>query len=49
MRSIVSELHKISYKGMTKTVKFQSDGNIAGSAIFVNQVQNGKIVQLGLE
>ncbi len=46
---IVSELHKISYKGMTKQVKFQSDGNIAGSAIFVNQVQNGKIVQLGLE
>jgi branched-chain amino acid transport system substrate-binding protein len=47
--NIVGELHKISYKGMTKTVKFQSDGNIAGSAIFVNKVENGKIVQLGLE
>jgi DNA-3-methyladenine glycosylase I len=46
---IVAELHKISYKGMTKTVKFQSDGNIAGSAIFVNQVKSGVIVQLGLE
>ncbi|MDE3065572.1 MAG: branched-chain amino acid ABC transporter substrate-binding protein, partial [Acidobacteriota bacterium] len=33
---IVSELHKLAYKGMTKVVKFQSDGNIAGSAIFVN-------------
>jgi len=47
--AIVTELHKISYKGMTKTVKFQTDGNIAGSAIFVNQVKNGVIVQLGLE
>jgi len=46
---IVSALHKLSYKGMTKTVKFQSNGNIAGSAIFVNQVQSGKINQLGLE
>jgi branched-chain amino acid transport system substrate-binding protein len=47
--NIVTELHKISYKGMTKTIKFQSDGNISGSAIFVNQVENGSIVQLGLE
>ena len=46
---IVSALHKLSYKGMTKTVKFQSNGNIAGSAIFVNQVKSGTIVQLGLE
>ena len=46
---IVAELHKLSYKGMTKLVKFQKNGNIAGSAIFVNQVKNGKIVQLGLE
>jgi len=46
---IVTALHKLSYKGMTKLVKFQSDGNIAGSAIFVNQVKSGAIVQLGLE
>jgi branched-chain amino acid transport system substrate-binding protein len=46
---IVSELHKLTFKGMTKLVKFQKNGNIAGSAIFVNQVKNGKIVQLGLE
>ena len=46
---IVSELHKLTFKGMTKVVKFQKDGNIAGSAIFVNKVVNGKIVQLGLE
>jgi branched-chain amino acid transport system substrate-binding protein len=47
--NVVKALHKVSYKGMTKTVKFQANGNIAGSAIFVNQVKNGAIVQLGLE
>jgi branched-chain amino acid transport system substrate-binding protein len=45
----VSALHKLSYKGMTKIVKFQTNGNIAGSAIFVNKVTNGTIKQLGLE
>jgi len=47
--NIVNALHKVSYKGITKTIKFQADGNIAGSAIYVNQVVGGKIVQLGLE
>jgi branched-chain amino acid transport system substrate-binding protein len=47
--ALVAELHKISYKGLTKLIKFQKDGNIAGSAIYVNQVKNGKVVQLGLE
>jgi branched-chain amino acid transport system substrate-binding protein len=46
---IVAALHKLTYVGMTKKIKFQSDGNIAGSAIFVNQVKSGSIVQLGLE
>ncbi|MHB8380559.1 MAG: branched-chain amino acid ABC transporter substrate-binding protein [Acidimicrobiales bacterium] len=46
---LVAELHKITYKGITKTIKFQNDGNIAGAAIYVNQVTNGKVVQLGLE
>ena len=46
---IVSALHKLTYKGLTKVVKFQSNGNIAGSAIFVNKVTSGSIVQLGLE
>jgi branched-chain amino acid transport system substrate-binding protein len=46
---IVAALHKLTYKGMTKVVKFQKNGNIAGSAIFVNQVKSGAIVQLGLE
>jgi branched-chain amino acid transport system substrate-binding protein len=46
---VVASLHKLSYKGMTKLIKFQSDGNIAGAAIYVNQVKSGSIVQLGLE
>jgi branched-chain amino acid transport system substrate-binding protein len=46
---LVAELHKITYKGITKTIHFQKDGNIAGSAIYVNEVKNGKVVQLGLE
>jgi branched-chain amino acid transport system substrate-binding protein len=46
--NLVAELHKISYKGITKTVKFQSDGNIAGNAIYINKVESGKVVQLGL-
>jgi branched-chain amino acid transport system substrate-binding protein len=47
--NIVAELHKISFKGITKTLKFQKNGNISGSAIYVNQVKSGKVVQLGLE
>jgi len=48
-KNTVSGLHKVSWVGLTKTVKFQSNGNIAGSAVYVNQVKSGKIVQLGLE
>ncbi len=47
--NLVAELHKITFKGITKIVHFQKNGNIAGSAIYVNKVENGKIVQLGLE
>jgi branched-chain amino acid transport system substrate-binding protein len=47
--AVVKALHKLVYHGMTKLIKFQSDGNIAGAAIYVNQVKNGTIVQLGLE
>jgi branched-chain amino acid transport system substrate-binding protein len=46
---VVAALHKITYKGTTKTIKFQKDGNISGSAIYVNQVKSGIVVQLGLE
>jgi branched-chain amino acid transport system substrate-binding protein len=47
--NVVTELHKISYVGITKTVSFLPDGNIAGTAIYAYQVKNGKFVELGLE
>ena len=46
---IVAALHTHAYRGITKVVRFQKNGNIAGAAIFVNQIVNGKIKQLGLE
>jgi branched-chain amino acid transport system substrate-binding protein len=46
--NVVNGLHKIVYHGLTKTVSFAPDGNIAGSDIYVNEVENGKLVQLGL-
>jgi branched-chain amino acid transport system substrate-binding protein len=45
--NIVNELHKISYVGITKTVKFKTNGNIYGATIFIYQVKNGKIVEIG--
>ena len=47
--NVVNQLHKTMYVGITKTVSFLPNGNIAGAAIYANQVQNGKLVQLGLE
>jgi branched-chain amino acid transport system substrate-binding protein len=45
---IVSGLHKVSYMGLTKTVHFQPNGNIAGTAVYIYQVKNGKIAVVGL-
>jgi branched-chain amino acid transport system substrate-binding protein len=45
---IVSGLHKITYKGLTKVVHFQPNGNISGAAIDVYVVKNGKINVVGL-
>jgi branched-chain amino acid transport system substrate-binding protein len=39
--NIVTALHKITYKGLTKPVKFASNGNISGSAIYVSKVVCG--------
>jgi branched-chain amino acid transport system substrate-binding protein len=47
-QNIVTGLHKLVFKGLTKTVSFQANGNISGQAIFINQVQHGALVQLGL-
>jgi branched-chain amino acid transport system substrate-binding protein len=36
-----------SYQGLTKTVKFQPDGNVNGTTIYIYQVKNLKIAQIG--
>ena len=45
--AINSYLGSNSYVGITKTLKFQSDGNVTGGTIFMYQVKGGKIVQIG--
>jgi branched-chain amino acid transport system substrate-binding protein len=45
--AINNYLATIDYTGITKTIKFQSDGNIVGSTIYIYQVKNGQIVQIG--
>ncbi|HVB71574.1 MAG TPA: branched-chain amino acid ABC transporter substrate-binding protein [Acidimicrobiales bacterium] len=47
--NVLAQIKKITFKGITKVIKFNSAGDISGSAIFVNKVESGKIVQLGLE
>jgi branched-chain amino acid transport system substrate-binding protein len=46
--AIVTGLTSVDYQGLTKTVKFTTGGNIAGTAVYVNKVENGVIDQLGL-
>ncbi|MCU4183671.1 branched-chain amino acid ABC transporter substrate-binding protein [Acidiferrimicrobium sp. IK] len=36
-----------SWTGITKTLKFQSDGDLVGGTVYVYQVKNGKITQIG--
>ena len=47
-QNVVNGLHKITYHGLTKTVHFESNGNISGTDIYINQVQKGKLLQIGL-
>ena len=43
--AINSYLSSNSYQGLTKTIKFQPNGNISGGTIYVYKVENGQIVQ----
>jgi len=36
-----------SWQGITKTLKFLPDGNVAGGTIYVYKVEGGKLVQIG--
>jgi branched-chain amino acid transport system substrate-binding protein len=46
--NIVKALHGVTYKGITKVVKFQPDGDISGSSVYIYKVVKGKIVVQGL-
>jgi branched-chain amino acid transport system substrate-binding protein len=45
--AINSYLSTIDYQGITKTIKFQPNGNIYGGTIYVYKVESGKLVQIG--
>ena len=47
---VIAGLHAadFSWQGISKTVKFQSNGNYSGSQVFMYKVENGKIKELGL-
>jgi branched-chain amino acid transport system substrate-binding protein len=36
-----------TWPGVTKTIKFLPDGNISGGTIYLYEVENGKLVQIG--
>lgn len=36
-----------SYKGVTKTIRFLPDGNLAGGTVYVYRVEGGRITQVG--
>jgi len=46
---VLAQVKVITFKGITKTIQFNAAGDVKGTAIFVNKVEGGKIVQLGLE
>jgi branched-chain amino acid transport system substrate-binding protein len=47
---VIAALHApgFSYKGVSKTVTFASNGNYGGSAVYMYKVENGTIKELGL-
>jgi branched-chain amino acid transport system substrate-binding protein len=47
-QSVETALKSVDYKGITKEVKFEPNGNISGTAVYIYQVKGGKITSLGL-
>ena len=45
--AMVKALHKVTYQGLTKTVHFLANGNIAGNAVYMYKVKGGAITELG--
>ncbi len=46
--AVVDAYKKVDYTGLTKQIKFTSAGEVAGSAVYLYQVKDGKRVVLGL-
>ena len=44
---VVEAVKAIDYKGITKQIKFESNGEVAGKVIFIYQVKGGKRAVLG--
>ena len=46
---VVDAYGKVDYKGLTKTIAFDSSHEVKGGAVYIYQVKDGKISVLGLE
>lgn len=44
---LVDAIRNVDYKGITKEVKFESNGELASKAVYAYQVKGGKITYLG--
>ncbi|WP_441248052.1 branched-chain amino acid ABC transporter substrate-binding protein [Kitasatospora sp. McL0602] len=44
---VVDGLRTVDYKGLTKEIKFQPNGEVTEKGIFVYEVKNGQIAELG--
>ncbi|NUR25978.1 MAG: branched-chain amino acid ABC transporter substrate-binding protein, partial [Catenulispora sp.] len=45
--AVVNGLRTDDYKGLTKQIKFQPNGEVTEKGIFVYQVKDGKLTELG--
>jgi branched-chain amino acid transport system substrate-binding protein len=45
---VIDAYKKVNYEGLTKTISFNSSGEVSGSAVYMYQVKDGKRVVLGL-
>ncbi|MDQ1631348.1 MAG: branched-chain amino acid transport system substrate-binding protein [Frankiaceae bacterium] len=46
--SVTDAFKKVDFTGLTKQVKFQANGEVAGDAVYIYQVKGGQRVVLGL-
>jgi len=45
--SVLSAFAKVNFKGITKQISFQPNGEVVGTGVFIYQVKGGKITVLG--